>query len=191
MAPLHEAHRPAPRSQRRASSAAAHPMADGIGVERRLCLVAVLAAGLPVAGCSLWQHRPPTPPPAGGAVQVGTASWYGAELQGSRTASGERFDQRAFTAASRSFPIGTRVRVTNLANGRSVVVRVNDRGPFAPGRVIDVSRAAAQVLGMIDRGTTRVQIESLGEGPPGTVTDRARPRKSRRRGGRTRRAPEG
>src|SRR5438128_118096 len=77
-------------------------------------------------------------------VQGGTASWYGAELQGRRTASGERFDRHAFTAASRTFPIGTRVRVTNLGNGRSAVVRINDSGPFARGRVIDVSRAAAQ-----------------------------------------------
>ena len=105
---------------------------------------------------------------------------------GFRIAVAERYE---FVIDFSRFPIGTRVRVTNLANGRSVVVRVNDRGPFAPGRVIDVSRAAAQVLGMIERGTTRVHIESLGEGPPGTVTDRAR--KSRRRGGRTRRAPQG
>src|SRR5438876_2050329 len=103
------------------------------------------------------------------------------ELQGSRTASGERFDQHALTAASRSFPIGTHVRVTNLANGRSVVVRVNDRGPFVHGRVLDVSHAAATALGMVGRGTARVGIESGGEGSSPTVTGDARVRRSRRR----------
>jgi len=117
-------------------------------------LAAVLTASLSIAGCSLL-HRE-TPAPALGPVQVGTASSYGAEFQGSRTASGERFDEHALTAASRSFPIGSRLRVTNLANGRAVVVRVNDRGPFARGRVIDVSYAAARALGMIGRGTARV-----------------------------------
>jgi len=137
-----------------------------------------------VAGCA--RHRPPAPAPE--PVQVGTASWYGAELQGRRTASGERFDQHAFTAASRTFPIGTRVRVTNLGNGRSAVVRINDSGPFARGRVIDVSRAAAQALGMVGRGTARVRIETLGEGTPRTTTGRAR-RRPAARGARARRGP--
>src|SRR6266849_7304869 len=119
-----------------------------------------------VGGCA-W-HRAPAPAPE--PVQVGTASWYGAESQGRRTASGERFDQHAFTAASRTLPIGTRVRVTNLGNGRSAVVRINDSGPFARGRVIDVSRAAAQALGMVGRGSARVRIETLGEGNPRTTT---------------------
>src|SRR5438132_1235392 len=107
--------------------------------------------------------------------------WYGAEFQGSRTAGGERFDQHALTAASRSFPIGTHVRVTNLANGRSVVVRVNDRGPFVHGRVLDVSHAAATALGMVGRGTARVRVESVGEGSAPTVTGHARVRRPRRR----------
>jgi rare lipoprotein A len=156
-------------------------------VEGRFRLAAALAASLPVVGCSLF-HRE-TPAPASGPVQVGTASWYGAEFQGSRTASGERFDQRGFTAASRSFPIGTHLRVTNLANGRSVLVRVNDRGPFARGRLIDVSRAAAKALGMVERGTARVQIEALGQVPSRTVTGRAQLRTPRHRGRHTRRAP--
>ncbi len=109
-------------------------------------------------------------------MQVGDASWYGAEFHGSRTAGGERFDQNGFTAASRSFPIGTSVRVTNLANGRSVVVRINDRGPFARGRVIDVSRAAAHALGMVERGTARVRIEALNRGAGEPSTGRARRR---------------
>src|SRR5438067_6310058 len=119
----------------------------------------------------------------------GLASWYGRRFHNQKTSTGEPYDMYAMTAAHPTLPLPSYARVTNLANGRSVVVRVNDRGPFHPGRIIDVSRAAAQVLGMIERGTTRVHIESLGEGPPGTVTDRAR--KSRRRGGRTRRAPQG
>ena len=110
---------------------------------------ALAAPALLAAGCSLWRGNAPGP------VQVGTASWYGAELRGGRTASGERFDEHAFTAASPSLPIGTRVRVTNLANGRSAVVRINDRGPFARGRVLDVSHAAARALGMLGTGTAR------------------------------------
>jgi len=140
-------------------------------------LAALATVSLLAAGCSLFRHEAPAP----GSVQVGMASWYGAEFQGSRTASGERFDQHALTAASRSFPIGTHVRVTNLANGRSVVVRVNDRGPFVHGRVLDVSHAAATALGMMGRGTARVRIESVGVGSPPTVTGHARVRRSRRR----------
>jgi rare lipoprotein A len=92
---------------------------------------------------------------------VGTASWYGAAFHGRRTASGERFDRHALTAASRSLPFGSRVRVTNLTNGRMVIVRVNDRGPVARGRVLDVSYGAARELGMIERGSARVRIEPL------------------------------
>jgi rare lipoprotein A len=102
---------------------------------------------------------PPASPP--GPAQIGTASWYGAAFHGRRTASGERFDRHALTAASRSLPFGSRVRVTNLTNGRMVIVRVNDRGPVARGRVLDVSYGAARELGMIERGSARVRIEPL------------------------------
>lgn len=91
----------------------------------------------------------------------GVASWYGSQFQGRRTANGERFDMHGLTAAHRSLPFGTAVRVTNHANARSVVVRINDRGPFAGGRVIDLSRAAASSIGMINSGTARVTIEVL------------------------------
>ena len=97
-------------------------------------------------------------------TEVGRASWYGARgngLHGQLTASGERFDALNLTAAHRSHPFGTRLRVTNLANGLSVVVRVNDRGPRLRGRVIDVSRAAAASLGFQRRGTARVRVERL------------------------------
>lgn len=93
--------------------------------------------------------------------QVGTASWYGGELKGRRTASGEKFNPGAMTAAHRHHPFGTRLRVTNLANRRSVVVRVNDRGPHLPGRLIDLSKAAAGQLGILGRGTAKVRIERL------------------------------
>ena len=77
----------------------------------------------------------------------------------SKTASGEQFNPRELTAAHRTLPFGTRLRVTNVATGQSVTVRVNDRGPFIPGRVVDVSHSAAEVLGMVDRGITKVKLE--------------------------------
>ncbi|WP_068829520.1 septal ring lytic transglycosylase RlpA family protein [Pseudomonas sp. BMS12] len=91
----------------------------------------------------------------------GQASWYGAQHQGKPTASGERFDQNALTAAHRQLPFGTRVRVTHLGNGRQVTVRINDRGPFAKGRIIDLSRRAAEQLGMLRQGVAPVRIEAL------------------------------
>ena len=94
-------------------------------------------------------------------VEAGLASWYGKKHQGKRTASGEVFDQKKFTAAHRSLPWGSIVKLTNLANGKSVEVRINDRGPFGKGRIIDVSRAAASVLGMVESGVARVQLELL------------------------------
>lgn len=96
--------------------------------------------------------------PATRALGSGMASYYGAELHGRRTASGERFDMHDLTAAHRTLPFGTRVVVTNPANGRSVTVRINDRGPFHGGRVIDLSRAAASELGLVARGHGRVEL---------------------------------
>jgi rare lipoprotein A len=93
--------------------------------------------------------------------QVGMASFYAHAHHGRRTASGERYDMHALTAAHRSLPFGTDLRVTNLANGRSVVVRVNDRGPYRKGRVVDVSLAAAKKLGLVKRGVARVKVEVL------------------------------
>lgn len=91
----------------------------------------------------------------------GIASYYGSELQGRRTASGTRFNRHALTAAHRSLPFGARVRVTNLINGRAVIVQINDRGPFVKRRIIDVSEAAARQLGFIERGQTKVSVEVL------------------------------
>jgi peptidoglycan lytic transglycosylase len=97
--------------------------------------------------------------PEPGRVEHGLASWYGGKLDGSMTASGERFDQDAMTAAHRTLPFGTVVRVVNLKNDRSVTVRINDRGPYGRGRIIDVSRAAARALDMIVDGVVKVTVE--------------------------------
>jgi rare lipoprotein A len=93
--------------------------------------------------------------------EMGLASWYGPGFHGRRTASGERFDPGDMTAAHRSHPFGTRIRVTNLENGRRVVLRVNDRGPFKKGRVVDVTPIAARRLGFQHLGTTRVRVDVL------------------------------
>ncbi|MGL4241480.1 MAG: septal ring lytic transglycosylase RlpA family protein [Beijerinckiaceae bacterium] len=97
--------------------------------------------------------------PADAFTQLGIGSYYGPELHGRRTASGERFNQHGMTAAHRSAAFGSRLKVTNLANGRSVVVRVNDRGPFVRGRVVDISAGAARQIGMHGRGVARVRVE--------------------------------
>lgn len=96
------------------------------------------------------------------AAADGMASYYGGRFHGRRTASGQRFNQNALTAAHRSLRFGTRVRVTNARNGRSVVVTINDRGPYARGRVIDLSRAAAGKLGMLSTGVAPVRLEVIG-----------------------------
>jgi rare lipoprotein A len=120
----------------------------------------LLALGLAAltAGCAA------TAPPVGprpGLVEVGEASWYGSPFHGRPTASGEPFDMFALTAAHRALPFGTRCRVTNQRNGRSVVVRVNDRMPRTKGRVIDLSYAAANALNMVRAGHVPVAIEVL------------------------------
>ena len=102
-------------------------------------------------------------------VQVGEASWYGTHHQGRRTASGEAYDPRSLTAAHPSLPLGSTVRVTNLKNGRSVEVRVNDRGPYKGHRVIDVSTAAAEEIGIKRRGIGRVKVEPVPPRPQPAV----------------------
>src|SRR5947207_825752 len=105
----------------------------------------------------------------------GYASWYGDEFQGRPTASGEKYDMNRFTAAHRDAPFGSLVRVTNLENGRTTQVRINDRGPFVRGRILDLSRAAAKAIGMMGTGTARVRIDFIGreaknEPPPPAAT---------------------
>jgi rare lipoprotein A (peptidoglycan hydrolase)/cell division protein FtsN len=95
--------------------------------------------------------------------EIGLASWYGKDFHGSLTANGEVFDMNALTAAHKTLPMPSFVRVTNLANGKNLVLRVNDRGPFVPGRIIDVSRKAARILGFSEHGLTQVKVEILPE----------------------------
>lgn len=98
--------------------------------------------------------------------EEGLASWYGDDFHGRSTASGERYNMHDSTAAHKILPMNTRVRVTNLENGRIAIVRINDRGPFVSGRIIDVSHKAAQELDIVSKGTARVRIETL-DGVPG------------------------
>jgi len=98
--------------------------------------------------------------------QEGLASWYGGKFQGRRTANGEIFDTNEFTAAHKTLPFGTIVKVTSLESGKSTVVRINDRGPFIPGRIIDLSRAAAAAIGLAGKGVTKVRIEVISPDSP-------------------------
>jgi rare lipoprotein A len=118
----------------------------GLAVSAALVVAALL-------GCAT------TGPLAGGRPEeVGVASYYGRAHDGRRTASGEIFDMNGMTAAHRTLPFGTHVRVTNLANGRAVTVRINDRGPFRRGRILDLSYGAARKLGIVGRGIAKVRV---------------------------------
>jgi rare lipoprotein A len=125
---------------------------------RDVALFAVALIFVGACGGGVSERRPPPPI---GETERGLATWYGGSLNGSATASGERFDQTKMTAAHKTLPLGTVVRVTNLKNDRQVTVRINDRGPYARGRIIDLSRAAARIIGMIDDGVVPVLVEIL------------------------------
>ncbi len=133
-------------------------------------LGALLSLGL-LGGCATARGpaaRPPgapTPPVAVGWEQEGRASWYGRRHQGHPTASGERYDMAALTCAHRTLPLGTRVLVTNLDNGRAVELRVNDRGPFVDGRILDLSYAAAERLGALGAGVVPVRVRVVAVPP--------------------------
>lgn len=118
----------------------------------------LLAALLLLAGCAAGPGMGGPYEPAD-YEEIGMAGWYGAELAGRRTANGERFDPSAMTAAHRTLPFGSHVEVTSVANGRNVVLRINDRGPYHDRRIIDLSRAAAQRLGI--SGVGRVRVRSV------------------------------
>jgi rare lipoprotein A len=136
-----------------------------------LALALVIGYGMTLTDA----QTPPSPPPvlapaaapgaalAGtvGETQTGLAAYYSRRLHAGRTASGERFNSGALTTAHQTLPFGTKVRVTNLKNNRSVVLRVNDRGPTQPNRVVDVSRAAAERLGFVRAGLTEVKVEVI------------------------------
>jgi rare lipoprotein A len=125
----------------------------------------VLAPLLFVAACNTTEVGStgtlPDTAKLGRPLQTGQASWYGPGFHGRRTASGERFNSADMTAAHRSLPFGTRVRVVHEDTGRSVVVRINDRGPFTGGRVIDLARGPAQALGLTSSGVARVALHQL------------------------------
>lgn len=154
-------------------------------------MAAVLAAAI-LAGCAATTPPPPSTPGKGkvpatqrpytikgqtyhpipsadGYVEEGVASWYGDDFHGKPTSCGEIYDMHKLTAAHKILPMHTTLKVTNLDNGRSVVVRVNDRGPFVSGRIIDMSYAGAKALDMHVKGTTRVRLESVG-GIPGATS---------------------
>ncbi len=136
-----------------------------------IVLFFLLAACLPRQRV-VYERR--TPPPEKGAtierresrgVQQGVASWYGADFHGKQTSSGEVYDMYQLTCAHNTLPLGTIVIVTNLENGKSVELKVNDRGPFVKGRIIDVSYAAARMLDMHEQGTALVKVEVIGSAP--------------------------
>jgi hypothetical protein len=102
-----------------------------------------------------------SPQPVGPVIE-GTASWYGSDFHGGPTASGERYDMYSYTAAHRTLPFGTLVKVTNLRNGRDVIVRINNRGPYIKGRILDLSKGAAAQIGMVSSGLARVRMEIIG-----------------------------
>ena len=113
----------------------------------------------PAAFLPLPPQKPKDFEPSFKTYQVGKASWYGGLFQGKATASGENYDMNDYTAAHRELPLGTFLRVTNLSNRKSVVVRVNDRGPFFPDRIIDLSYSAARSIGMPQNGLGKVRLE--------------------------------
>ena len=132
---------------------------------RDFIAVAMLIAAAPVAAQDGASETPTST-----VLASGMASYYGDAHAGNRTASGERFDPDGMTAAHRSLPFGTRLRVTDPATGRSVVVRVNDRGPFHKSRILDLSEAAARELGIVRRGRALVEI-ALADSAEATATD--------------------
>lgn len=123
---------------------------------------AASAAMVLLAACASYPGPAPMDSVTTGWQEEGEASWYGPGFHGRQTASGEVYDMEAMTAAHRELPFGSRVRVVNLDNGLETQVRINDRGPFARGRVLDLSRAAAREIDMLGSGTARVRVEVLG-----------------------------
>jgi rare lipoprotein A len=152
-----------------------------ITLPRRLALLSAVA--LIASGCAHHTYAPQTPAPAplpqpsapsgqppsveaqpaipGQYVEEGVASWYGVPFNGHRTSNGEIYDMHAFTAAHRTLPFGSLVRVTNLRNGMQTEVRINDRGPFVANRIIDLSLSAAQAIGMVGPGTAPVRLQVI------------------------------
>jgi rare lipoprotein A len=176
---------------------------QGAGVRGAPWLALALLTALAASGCAIVTRESEPKPEAGargtepyrvrgrtytplrdwrGYSEVGLASWYGARHHGRLTASGERFDShRGYTAAHKALPFGVCARVENVATGASVVVRINDRGPFVKGRVIDLSRAAAARIGLLRAGIARVRVEAVAQADAGGRCDPAAGSRSARR----------
>lgn len=135
-----------------------HVAAGLVSGRSKTCMLLVASVAI-LSGCAT-ERRPETPESK--PEMLGIASVYANELRGRLTADGERYDPDALTAASLQFPLGTHVRVENLANGKHVVVRINDRGPYDPGRIIDLSARAARALGLEKPGLAKVRIQAVG-----------------------------
>lgn len=161
---LHSAHRPLWAHRPHQDQSAPRPIRHRPGL-RPLAALFVLLLCCWLSACSV---RRPIQVPERSVVDHGVASWYGPKFHGRTTASGEPFDQEALTAAHKTLPFGSLVEVVNLDNGRTVQVRINDRGPFVRGRVIDLSRAAAREIGLIGPGTAKVDVVLL-ESPAGEL----------------------
>jgi len=131
-------------------------------MRRMACAIAVAALAIFSQACARRAPARVPAPPRIGATSEGIASWYGDPYHGRRAANGETYDMDQLTAAHRTWPFDTIVRVTNLSNQRSVSVRITDRGPFVDGRVIDLSREAAREIGMIEPGTVKVRLTVTG-----------------------------
>jgi rare lipoprotein A len=135
---------------------------------KKTLIKSALAAQLFVAGAEahagFLQER-------GETSQAGKASYYADSFHGRRTASGDRYDRNGFSAAHRTLPLGTQVRVTDIRSGESVVVHINDRGPFGRGRLIDLSRAAASEIGLTRKGVAEVRLDVLSRSEPLTLSD--------------------
>jgi rare lipoprotein A len=144
----------------------------GLALPRRAAATLITGLVVLAAGCASTVERPHReavpPPPAGAVTEEGLASWYGEPYHGRATASGPRYDMWGMTAAHRTLPFGTRVHVCNLDNGREADVTINDRGPFVAGRILDLSRGAAEALDAIGPGVipVRLEVRTLGDGMP-------------------------
>jgi len=130
--------------------------------------ILILFLGLVASSCAPYhaRHKPIK------YQAIGIASWYGPGFHGKRTASGEYFRQSALTAAHRTLPFGTSVKVTNLANNKSIVVRINDRGPYYSNRLIDLSYAAAKKIGLLATGTAKVKVVSVNVETPQQIREK-------------------
>jgi rare lipoprotein A len=133
-------------------------LGSGVKAAAKYGASVALCAALAVSACSFSRRYTQSYSRPGAYREVGKASYYAREAHGKATASGEKFNMNAYTAAHKTLPFGTKVRVTNLTNKKSVVVRINDRGPFVAGRIIDLSYAAARKIKMLDAGVANVEL---------------------------------